>query len=362
MKSLQFLSATCMGIVFWEYILWLPNEVHVWRKLAGKVRDKVTRQKARPTLGEGLAIWMRYTVVGCAICVGTLDFGRPSSCQAAVTMTWVFGCLSWAGISMLFTMRLYIMYSRSRVILLIFTFSWLGALAVWLAVAASWRATNEPDMVPAGAPWCVQSNTKPWRTANWGAEMAFDLMVLVATLFRLHQLRKITGIVSQHGSSQRMCNFILRSNLGYFAISFLLSLAAFVVQSTVPDLILAQVLTPPTISLTPIVAIRIVFSATNDETIESSLPAPPLPTSSDKNVDPEKCLPRSTLDTDRGAPYSQFGSPSMPSYASHTLFDSTQQKRGPSSDATAAQTDQAKAESSNESIRMTGWTRYTDSL
>lgn len=264
-EALRYLSATFVGIVFWEHLIWLPNEFYAWRKALGLVHDS-NGQMLRINGGEWLALWIRYSVMGCAIATANLDFGRPTSCQVAVSLTWVFAAMSWAGISLLFLMRLYIMWNRSRVVLGIFGFLWLASLAIWIAVAATWRATAQTG-IPAGTPWCVQTNAHNWKTANWGIEMGFDFCVLVATLIRL---RVLGAMGADNGSSKQMRRFILRSNLGYFAVSFALSCAAFVSQHTINDLILSEVITPPAVALTPIIAVRIIFSSTNEMATESS--------------------------------------------------------------------------------------------
>lgn len=120
-----------------------------------------------------------------------------------------------------------------------------GVLSVgpWIAVDSQWRGFSIAELgVPLGPkdPWCSQSYSREWHEMkwhqiNWGGSMAYDIVVLVLVILRLQQLPK----VEKHSNSIDMRTYILKSNLGYFLVSFAINFASFIAQMTVTNIDIA---------------------------------------------------------------------------------------------------------------------------
>lgn len=177
-----------------------------------------------------------------------------------------------------------------------------GVLSVgpWIAVDSQWRGFSIAELgVPLGPkdPWCSQSYSREWHEMkwhqiNWGGSMAYDIVVLVLVILRLQQLPK----VEKHSNSIDMRTYILKSNLGYFLVSFAINFASFIAQMTVTNIDIAvsisknskflpdptadrpffflspqkQMPTPLAFTLSPIIAARVIFQTSEHSPAPSS--------------------------------------------------------------------------------------------
>ncbi|KAH9918705.1 uncharacterized protein BXZ73DRAFT_105103 [Epithele typhae] len=159
------------------------------------------------------------------------DWGKPA-CERYILYPEVLKIFISATIGIIFILRLYSIYSKSKVVLYSFTM----LLATELAIKI-WAFTDGTMLqLPPGFVGCIltgKSAPGDRLIYTWVAELVFDSCVFFATLYRTIQLYRRTMI----GEAQSLITVIMRDGVMYFAaifVSNLVTVLIFVLAT--PDL------------------------------------------------------------------------------------------------------------------------------
>jgi hypothetical protein len=233
-----------------EWVMFLPYEYRIWKRL-------LWERKSCP-ISHYILLGIRWGIISTIFPVYIFFFARPQNCTATLVLIWATFTVCWAFCSLLFVLRVSVIWSYDRRIMAFFGILWVGVLGVWIAVTSTFRGAYIPG-IPSPQPWCAQADPSPWHPAGWGANMVFDICVLAATVYKLYPGPHSRSVSS--GSSANMRRFILKSNLWYFAGSVLAEIVCFTLQMSIQNIDIAQVPSPITFALTPILAARIVYAS-----------------------------------------------------------------------------------------------------
>ncbi|THH01469.1 hypothetical protein EW026_g1239 [Hermanssonia centrifuga] len=163
--------AVAMGIVGWDYMVLLPEEITLY-----KSRDlKLWRS---PT--TWLFIILRYSAFLAVIPSLFFTSVQNEHCQAAVVLSTLGGVLVVASSGLIFCYRVCAIWSEDRIVYGIVSFFYIAMLGCWIAVAVHYKAVTGPA-TPFGSN-CQMDPIISWAPISYASSVAFDTVILVLTL------------------------------------------------------------------------------------------------------------------------------------------------------------------------------------
>ncbi|KAK0526263.1 hypothetical protein OC834_004864 [Tilletia horrida] len=296
---------------------------------------KARRRSRVPLTPADIAVLvMRYANLGLAVTGCIFFLGRPASCARTIVVAFSFFDVASVAVNGLFVMRVYLLYSRSVWVLGLLVTLALVDTAFWLNITISWNVIKLP--VPEPEPYCGfpmrEDRLKHHiflEGSNFAPRLAFDVVILFLTLFRLGTLpntmdranlptadeegerahegaegrRRLCGhmlrarLAAWRSAARRIAvnlvtaalpeklrvrflgpphpqrrmyrvtsqadvarAYLMRSNLAYFIICFVVTLVAFVLDKYVKEVYTALIGTVIGMVFPPILAVRIVLS------------------------------------------------------------------------------------------------------
>ncbi|KAI0358794.1 hypothetical protein OH77DRAFT_1105488 [Trametes cingulata] len=155
-----------------------------------------------------------------------------STCQRYVLYPEALKIVTAAAIGLIFILRLYSIYSKRSIILYGF-----GALLIAELAVKIWAFTDGTMLqLPPGFVGCIltgRSSPGDRLIYTWVAELVFDSLVFIATLYRTLELYRRTVI----GETQSLITIIMRDGIMYFAAIFVSNLVTVLIfVFATPDL------------------------------------------------------------------------------------------------------------------------------
>lgn len=208
--------AVAFGVVLWDYCVQLPDEIALYR----------TKDKA---IWRAPATWffviLRYS--GLLATFPALFFTSLQSghCQFAASISQAGAVLVVISSGAIFCYRVFAIWSGNNIVKGIVGIFYLIMVASWIAAATQFRAINGP-------PTPYLSNCQPlpivaWAPISYSSSVAFDTIVLIFTLFKLHG--NLATTKSKVGKQ------IYRDNLGYFLLTTVTNITVLSIQALGPQ-------------------------------------------------------------------------------------------------------------------------------
>jgi len=207
--------AVAFGVVLWDYFAQLPNEIALY-----STKDK--------KIWRAPATWffvvLRYS--GLLATFPSLFFTSIQSqhCQAAVVSSQVGAVLVVASSGVIFCYRVFAIWSGVKMVQIAVAFMFLVMLGCWIAVATQYEAITGPP-TPFGSN-CQMLPIVSWAPISYASSVAFDTVVLVFTLAKLHGNLATT--------KSRVGRQIYRDNLVYFLLTAVTNITVLTIQALGP--------------------------------------------------------------------------------------------------------------------------------
>jgi hypothetical protein len=156
----------------------------------------------------------------------------PAACNRYVLFPEVLKIFTATAVGIIFILRLYAIYSRSRTILVVFSLLLMLELAVKIyAFTDGVRLQLPPGLV--GCVLTGKSAPGARIVYTWVAELIFDSCVFFSTLYKALQLHRSMA----HSTASELLRIFLRDGIMYFAVIFVSNLVTTVIfVSAPPDL------------------------------------------------------------------------------------------------------------------------------
>ncbi|KAF8079202.1 hypothetical protein FPV67DRAFT_1403224 [Lyophyllum atratum] len=213
--TIAIIVAVAFGVVLWDYFAQLPNEIALYLS-----KDKkVWRQPA-----TWFFVILRYS--GIVATFPSLFFTSIQSqhCQAAVVTSQVGAVLVVASSGAIFCYRVFAIWNGVKVVQAAVTFMFLAMMGCWISVATQYAAITGPP-TPFGSN-CQMLPIVSWAPISYASSVAFDTVVLVLTLAKLHGNLAATG--------SRVGKQIYRDNLVYFLLTAVTNITVLTIQALGP--------------------------------------------------------------------------------------------------------------------------------
>ncbi|KAH8119477.1 hypothetical protein DFH11DRAFT_448323 [Phellopilus nigrolimitatus] len=209
--TIAIVTAVVVGIIIWDYLSLLPNEIALYRS-----QDKKTWRT--PT--TWFFVILRYS--GLLAMIPSLFFSsvQTNHCVAAVVLTQVGAILAVASSGIIFCYRVFAIWSNNRRIVIVVLLAYTFMLVCWIAVATQNKAITGPA-TPVFSN-CLLFPVVPWAPLNLAASVAFDTLVLVLSL------TKLSGTLA---ASSRVGRQIYQGNLMYFVIVTVTNIIVLIFQA-----------------------------------------------------------------------------------------------------------------------------------
>ncbi|THH01473.1 hypothetical protein EW026_g1233 [Hermanssonia centrifuga] len=204
-------TAVAMGVIGWDYLVLLPEEIVLYSK-----RDK--KLWATPT--TWLFVILRYSAFMATIPSLFFTSVQSQHCQAAVVLSTLGGVLVVASSGMIFCYRVLAIWHENRLVYGIVFFFYATMLACWIAVAVHYKAINGPP-TPFGSN-CQLQPIVSWAPISYASSVAFDTVVLALTLAKLHGRTMPRSHIGEQLS---------RDNITYFLLATATNIAVLSVQA-----------------------------------------------------------------------------------------------------------------------------------
>ncbi|RDB19402.1 hypothetical protein Hypma_013481 [Hypsizygus marmoreus] len=208
--------AVAFAVVVWDYFAQLPDEIALYR-----TRDK----KIWYAPATWFFVVLRYS--GILATLPSLFFTSVQSqhCQVAVVTSQVGAVLVVASSGAIFCYRVFAIWSDVKIVQAGVSFMFLVMLGCWIAVATQYEAITGPP-TPFGSN-CQMLPIVTWAPISYASSVAFDTVVLVLTLARLHG--NLATTKSKVGKQ------IYRDNLVYFLLTAVTNITVLSIQALGPS-------------------------------------------------------------------------------------------------------------------------------
>lgn len=207
--------AVACAVVVWDYFTQLPDEIALY----------MTQNKS---IWRKPATWffliLRYS--GILASVPSLFFTSVQSrhCQVAVVAGQVGVILAVASSGMIFCYRVFAIWNGVRIVTGLVSVMYLIMLGCWIAVATQYKAITGPP-TPFGSN-CQLIPVVPWAPISYASSVAFDSVVLVLTLAKLHGNLALT--------KSRIGKQIYRDNVIYFTLTAVTNVTVLSIEALGP--------------------------------------------------------------------------------------------------------------------------------
>ncbi|KAG6811267.1 hypothetical protein H0H92_008260 [Tricholoma furcatifolium] len=207
--------AVAFAIVVWDYFAQLPSEIALY----SSQDKKIWRAPA-----TWFFVVLRYS--GILATLPSLFFTSIQSqhCQVAVVTSQVGAVLVVASSGIIFCYRVFAIWSGVKIVQFAVSFMFLLMLGCWIAVATQYSAATGPA-TPFGSN-CQMHPIVSWAPISYGSSVAFDTVVLVFTLAKLHG--NLATTKSKVGKQ------IYRDNLVYFLLTAVTNITVLSIQALGP--------------------------------------------------------------------------------------------------------------------------------
>ncbi|KAF5385015.1 hypothetical protein D9615_001025 [Tricholomella constricta] len=207
--------AVAFGIVIWDYFTQLPNEIALY---------SATDKKIWRAPATWFFIILRYS--GILATLPSLFFTSIQSqhCQAAVVTSQVGAVLVVLSSGVIFCYRVFAIWNGSRIVQAAVSFMFLAMITCWVAVATQYAAITGPP-TPFGSN-CQMLPIVSWAPISYASSVAFDTLVVVLTLAKLHGNLATT--------KSRVGKQIYRDNLVYFLLTAVTNITVLTIQGLGP--------------------------------------------------------------------------------------------------------------------------------
>ncbi|KAF9469576.1 hypothetical protein BDZ94DRAFT_1303277 [Collybia nuda] len=208
--------AVAFAIVVWDYFAQLPNEIALY---------STTDKKIWTQPATWFFVILRYS--GILATLPSLFFTSIQSqhCQVAVVTSQVGAVLVVASSGAIFCYRVFAIWNSVKLVQVTVGIMYLIMLGCWIAVATQFQAITGPP-TPFGSN-CQMLPIVSWAPISYASSVAFDTVVLVFTLAKLHG--NLSTTKSQVGKQ------IYRDNLIYFVLTAVTNITVLSIQALGPD-------------------------------------------------------------------------------------------------------------------------------
>ncbi|KAH8079793.1 hypothetical protein BXZ70DRAFT_901614 [Cristinia sonorae] len=204
--------AVAFGIILWDYLSLLPNEVELY---------KTSSLKLWRSPGTWFFIVLRYA--GILATLPSLWFTSVQSnhCQAAVILSQLGAVLAVAASGAIFCFRVFVIWNGNWLVRGGVSLMYCGMLACWISVAAQYKALQGPP-TPFGTN-CQMQPIVSWAPISYASSVAFDTTILLLTLAKVH-----TNLMMVKSAVGRQ---IYKDNVMYFLITAVTNVVVLSIQS-----------------------------------------------------------------------------------------------------------------------------------
>ncbi|KAG5636305.1 hypothetical protein H0H81_008476 [Sphagnurus paluster] len=204
--------AVAFAIILWDYFAQLPDEIALY-----STKDKKI-WRAPPTW---FFVILRYS--GIIATLPSLFFTSIQSqyCQVAVTTSQVGAVLVVASSGGIFCYRVLAIWNGVKVVQALVALMFLAMMTCWIAVATQYSAITGP--ATAFGSNCQMRPIVSWAPISYASSVAFDTVVLLLTLAKLHGNLATT--------KSRVGKQIYRDNLVYFLLTAVTNITVLSIQA-----------------------------------------------------------------------------------------------------------------------------------
>ncbi|GLB43620.1 hypothetical protein LshimejAT787_1401320 [Lyophyllum shimeji] len=208
--------AVAFGVVLWDYFAQLPDEIALY----SSADKKIWRAPA-----TWFFVILRYS--GIVATFPSLFFTSIQSqhCQAAVVTSQVGAVLVVASSGIIFCYRVFAIWSGVKIVQAAVGLMFLVMLGCWVAVATQYHAVTGPP-----TPFLSNCQMLPivqWAPISYASSVAFDTVVLIFTLAKLHGNLATT--------KSKVGRQIYRDNLVYFLLTAVTNITVLTIQALGPS-------------------------------------------------------------------------------------------------------------------------------
>lgn len=206
--------AVAFGIIGWDYLCLLPDELALYRSNERKLLRAPT---------TWFFILLRYS--GILATLPSLFFTSVQSqhCLAAVILSTLGAVLVVFSSGAIFAFRIFAIWSGNRLVQGLVIFVFLFMMSCWIAVATQYDATTGP-----ATPFATNCQMHPivsWAPISYASSVVFDTTILALTLAKLPRQLMAKSYIGRQ---------IFRDTLMYFAITTVTNIVVLSIQSLGP--------------------------------------------------------------------------------------------------------------------------------
>ncbi|KAE9396192.1 hypothetical protein BT96DRAFT_977584 [Gymnopus androsaceus JB14] len=178
-QILMYIKVAMLALLSYDYFLSLAQEVaFVWSSDWSFVKVLYLVSRYSPFIDTILVVEGRLSA----------DI-TIASCNSTMTFTTIFAAAGIALSDLILVARTYVVYQRSRKVLIVLVVSWIVLSIVNIATATFWTKSPsevDPSSIISGIPLCLQRNiTSHIGMINYVALLVFETIVAALTLWKV---------------------------------------------------------------------------------------------------------------------------------------------------------------------------------